>query len=59
MFSPSLMERIGKAQQLDRLNEAQLDRLLDEARHGTSLKIKLSVVLSGIGLAVLLAAQLV
>jgi len=59
MFSPTLMEKVAQGQQFDRLHEAETNRLFKENHSNGSLKLKLSVIVSGAALALLMIAQIV
>ena len=57
MFSPKLMEKVAQGQQFDRLHDAEIERMLKS--NGSSLKLKLGVMVSGAALALLMIAQIV
>jgi hypothetical protein len=59
MFSPKLMEKVAQGQQFDRLHDAEIDRLLKGSNSGSSIKLKLSVMVSGAALVLLMIAQIV
>ena len=59
MFNPILLETVAQSQQIDRLREAEIARMLIEGRdNSSSQKTKLTVVLSGTVLVVLMIAQM-
>jgi len=57
MFSPHLLEKIAQGRQYDRLQEADKARLLKHLKNKGSSK--LTLVLSGTALAILIITQLV
>ena len=59
MFNPTLMEKVVKGQLSDRLHDAEIHRLHKRRRPNNSLKLKLSAVLGGVAVVVLMVTQLI
>jgi len=58
MFNPGLMEKVVSGQQSDRMRAAEIDRLLRSGRRSRTLKLKTTVIGSGLALIGLLVIQL-
>jgi len=59
MFNPTLMEMVVKGQLGDRMHDTEMSRLYKQNRPNNSLKLKLSVVFSGVAVVVLMVTQLI